>query len=307
MHRNDGLLMALILGAGLSATTRARAADCAWTEVTGRIEDVHADATNVAVVTRASGERLPAALFLLLCDGDRLELTGTATVSAVVNGQEQTFTAKSGDRVLRGGSQTTFHAAEAPGFFAKLSAIAHAVLTTPQRAIPVYLSARGGSQVDTTPRADPLLPIGDQYLPKGYRKIALIWRGGTGTLDVTAASQPVFHPGTDHHAYAVFDAPQDPVGFRVALSGQPLTWSVKYAASPPSPLGVDGGSIRSSADRLARALWILDGGPSQWRAFALSEIAALADSGNFVAGELWQAARTGTLSDAIARTEGSSP
>ena len=298
MRPNDWSLKAVVCAAGLSVTAPARATDCAWTEVTGRIDEVHADATNVAIVTRATGERVAAAPFLLLCDSDRLELTGTATVSAVVNGEDRTYTAQSGDRVLRGGSQTTFHPA-APGVLAKLNAIVHAVLTTPQRAIAVYVYARGGSPSDATPRPDPLLPVGEQYLPKGYRKMALVWRGGTGSLVVTPASQPAVRPDTNHHAYAVFDAPQDPAGFQVALSGQPLAWSVKYTGSPPSPPGVDGGSIRSSGDRLARALWILDEGPSQWRAFAFSEIASLADSGSFVAGEVWHAARSGALSDAI--------
>lgn len=278
----------------------AHAEDCPLTEIAGRIESVSGtDANSTAVVTRSSGVRVPVAPFLVLCDGDRLDLTGKAAVTAVVDRDVHTYTASTDDRVLHGGLQTTFGPSAPRTLLARLDEMWRAILVTSRKAIPVYVNTRGAGPVEP-PRPDPLLPVGEQDLPPGSRRLALVWRKGNGTVDVSPASQPPFSIQSGYRAFAVFDVPPDGKDFGVALRGQPIAWSVKYVAGPPAPPGVEAASIRSPGDRLIRALWILGSGPVQWHAFALSEIADLAGSGSFAADQIWTAVRSGEVSDALA-------
>lgn len=161
-------------------------------------------------------------------------------------------------------------------------------------ALPTY-ARRGGFAADGPPAPDLwLAPTGEQDLAPHTSSVALVWNGRVDKLVVETPGRPdrTLHPRGANAL--VLPVPQNaPAGFVVRTGDRALIWRFAYATqAPPTPLP---GNPTTPGDRLAQALSLLQSGPPQWRVFALSELAALAKAGDFVAAELWSAARHGEL------------
>ena len=72
-----------------------------------------------------------------------------------------------------------------------------------------------------------------------------------------------------------------------------LRWSIEPSETIPAPPWFTNAAHGlSEARRLTRAVWLLREGPAEWHVFALSELADLADAGNFTAAQVWQGVRS---------------
>lgn len=138
--------------------------------------------------------------------------------------------------------------------------------------IPVNTRALRSDASDLGPSA--ALPVGRQWLPRGMRQLALVWRGGGATVSINRAAA-VTAPAN----FAVIPTPGDPV-FELAVrstDGRVLMWSVSATGEePPRPEGWPQSGPLDGQARVERALWLLNQGQNypEWRLFALSELAA---------------------------------
>lgn len=155
------------------------------------------------------------------------------------------------------------------------------------RPITVYTQAR--DQAAAVPPS-PLAPPGDQLIPEGATRMAVIWSPSAATLRIRAdqGAQPAATRRLEN--WAAF-APPEGSDFTVSLDRGPR-WRVRRtpASQVPTP---PWGAPMSEADRVARAAWLLETPEhAAWRLFALGELNTLAET-NYLAARLWQAAVTG--------------
>lgn len=258
-------------------------------DMVGRVTDL-APAGKPTIV-RADGSkekaRYPAPLFV----NDRVVLEPGETLGVVLNGKRQPLRGPIDQRIT---APPRAVSTMGTGILDSLIDF----LQRPHKPASVLNAARApGGEVPPTV-ADPLVPTGRQLLPPGVKSVALLWRGPAGLIALERAGQtPVLVP-SHGNSWATFTAPEfAPRGFTIAIRDSGLAWQVAIAPKVPSPTGLE--PDRLAGDRLARAVWLLRSGPPEWHLFAVSEVANLAASGDYVAGELWRAAQDGHLETAI--------
>jgi hypothetical protein len=166
----------------------------------------------------------------------------------------------------------------------------------PRRGIPAFPFVQDPNQGPPAPVASEVLPTGRQHILATTREIALVWRSGPSGVRVAVAGQPALALNPTRSAWRMVPAP-DASRFEVAASV--LVWNVEVSPRAPRPDWQAEEADLSQEQRVVRALWILSDGPVDWRLFALSELAELANGGNFAAAQFWQAARSGELVEAL--------
>lgn len=273
----------------IAATAEVQAAEPALLIAAGRINMV--SPAGSATVVRRNGERVAAAHGILLWPGDRLDFRRDGEVTAEVYGRDTVYEAGSRRLTIPERNVGWFGA-----FEEKVVAPFRRFLSAPRRAISVYAWARdpqGRPTVAATP--SPFAPGGRVRLPRGTWRVALIWATGPAMLDVTAKGAAPSRIDSGRSAWALVPLP--PGGREVVVTAGPgLRWSVEFTEDPPRPPpGEAAGPALSEAQRLARAIWLLDEGALEWRVFAVTELADLAEKGNFVADQMWTGARSGEL------------
>lgn len=126
--------------------------------------------------------------------------------------------------------------------------------------------------------APPFMGKNLQRLPASATTVALVWGGGAGSVSLDGTVRPVADYGFD---VAPRPARRARFTIRVAgVEGGELSWPVVVSDTPVPTLAGMQGQPTAAADRLERALWLLEPGQDHkaWRLFALSEIVALKDT-----------------------------
>jgi hypothetical protein len=270
----------------------------AFATVAGRVKDSGVAGSTFPLILHRDGSREPARAPALIYAGDHIHLAAGQQLAVNLGG---TYTViKAPMNQPRDYLVEDPHRGVSAGLMAFYSALEN-VFVHPQvvRAVPVIARDEHGRPLPS--RADPLVPVGRQFVPRDQALIAVIWSGPAAAAHLVRPGHPdeASHPGTGGWAtFAVgnLDGPAT-----VALSGAPLAWQIDISEAIPGPPGIAAGGALTPGDRLARAIWLLRDGPPEWRLFAISEIAALAPS-DFIANELWDAAQKGAL-DAAVRAE----
>jgi hypothetical protein len=122
----------------------------------------------------------------LLQPGDRIVFAGPGTVLARVYGRDVEF--KAGDQELVVPSRDVGRYSERDeDFFRGVQRF----LEQPRRSIASYSYVRtpGEEGAGPPPVADPLSPVGVQYVPPNARQVGLVWRDNAASLTVRAAGQ----------------------------------------------------------------------------------------------------------------------
>lgn len=251
----------------------------------GRIDRIEPpDAQPAPVHVGADNRRSIAQPFDWLCPGDAIEITGSATVVAsFARGEQRRFGA--GRNSVDAGASTR---GAAPGLLDFLNDV-FGGLQGPRKPIAVFNETRAPGQKKPELSVDPLLPAGAQLVPATYHTVVLLWRGGPGIVSVAAAGKAT-RVNSGRRAYTLLDLPDGNAPIKLALLDQTIEWNVTRGGAAPAA---------DSATRLQDALQILRAGPDNRRLFALSEIATLSATGNYVAEQLWAAARSGELSEVL--------
>lgn len=251
-----------------------------------RIERIEAPATGAAPQRVAiDGTRSALRSYDWLCAGDRIELQGaTRIVAMLAGGAEQVFAPGAALSLPAPAA-----ARAAPGL-ADLASEALDRLRGARKPIALFNQARDPGQTQPPLLADALLPPGEQRLPSGTLRAALLWRGGPAIVGVQAEAMAASSVSSGRRAYAVVELPRDAPGLVLRTLDQELAWRIVWTTD----------AVPSDADeRVQQALRLLREGAPQRRLFALSELAALAAQGHFAAEQLWAAARSGELADAL--------
>ncbi len=161
-----------------------------------------------------------------------------------------------------------------------------------RRELAVYPIIRSSRERDLAAYA-PILPGGVQYLPRTPMDVALVWDRASGDVTVRGQDGSVHSSGV----WSWIVLPNLPVetGVVIDLADRKLVWDVQRTLQPPpTPPWFRQRQPTTVAQRVVRAAWIAVEGPSEWRLFALSELAALAPE-DTVAEDLWTGARSGEL------------
>ncbi len=279
---------AILAGASLAAGPAEAQALAAVSQVL----QLRAPAPQDVVILRKNGVVQSARVYDWLMSGDRIQVrsaAATATLYDIGAHRSVRISAVDGPKSVGGASPGGYTQAAAD-FFEGFNSL----FSTPRRPIAVETLARGA---DATPPllTDPMLPIGDQSLPQGQSKVALIWHGAAADVALTQAGDHVVAQApSSAYASAKLTTPPLDGAYTLTVAGQALKWRISTTATTaiPEPPWMSGASSKTEAERVVRAAWILRQGPVQWRLFAISELAALSD-GNYAAGRLWQALQAG--------------
>jgi hypothetical protein len=164
-------------------------------------------------------------------------------------------------------------------------------------AVPHSTYTRGAT-TSVPPAEDDVEPSGVQYLPENYTSAAFIWRGQGGVLQIQQeGGSPYTH---ESHVTSILVSIPSSGDVNAQLQGANFSWQLRRApeSSVPSPPWYPAGfKPTSNQERVVRAMWLLQSGPKEWRAFALSELAVLSTTEED-ANEAWSAIRTGDAPDA---------
>lgn len=253
-----------------------------------RVERIDA-APAAAAPARVAGDgsRAPLRPYDWLCPGDRIELNGAQRLVAVGAGGAELVFAPGSMPALP--PPAAAPAARSPGLV-DLAAEVLDRLAGARKPIALFNQARDPGQTQPPLQADPLLPAGEQRLPRSTARAALLWRGGPALLVVQADGQAAQTVSSGRRAYAVVELPRDAPGLLLRTLDNDLQWPITWTDE----------AVPADADqRLRQALQLLRDGAPQRRLFALSELAALSAQGSFAAQQLWAAARSGELADAL--------
>lgn len=150
------------------------------------------------------------------------------------------------------------------------------------------------------PRAVAFLPDGPQFIDASTRRIAVVWRAAPAEARLSLDGQVTARTDTGLRWWARF--PIDPAAgpHLVELNDRPSPrWAIRQASPAPAPPWMADDGPRSDAQRMVRALWILRSDQRAWKLFAISEIAALADDGHFLALQLWRAVLSGEIEELL--------
>lgn len=249
------------------------------------------------VILRRNGAVQVARNYDWLMAGDRIQVrapAATATVFDLATRRSVRIAAADGPRAI-GGSAPGDYSQKADDFFQGFSSL----FNSPRRPIAVETQARG-AEVSPPLVADPLFPLGAQSLPKGQSVLALVWRGAAGDVTLARANgAPLAKVSSGAFASIVLPTPALDGRYSLGVGAAALTWSLTTvdSASVPEPPWMAGAVSDSDAERVVRAAWILRAGPVNWRLFAASELAALADQ-NYAANRLWHALQSGEFASA---------
>ncbi len=284
-------------------STFANASNCEAIFSIGKITNIIKEhpSSNV-VVLRANcnpGERLNAYNYQLIYEGDRIHIPDSSQVIvSLAKGEKQTFTQDTNHLSITGKTLKAIHE-DKDKWHEKIESvkIIWKLFETSRVPIP-RLSTVRGSVTKLRLSEDRLLPSGTQYLPTGYDQIALLWRGGPAIVAITTTSENI-EINTKHSAYLVAPISGNPSEIKVKLANHTIEWLIQLGKTPPTVPGLPEPKPESTAERLISAVWILKQGPKEWRLFALTELARLADAGYFPAEELWHAALSGELTKSI--------
>jgi hypothetical protein len=161
----------------------------------------------------------------------------------------------------------------------------------PRMAIATATEVRG---LGDALSAVPLLPAGPQRLPEAPRRLVILWSGASSAVQVQQAGQSQDWAASPFTS-TLIDAPAEG-DFDIVLPGQALGWSVTRVPADQVPRAPDlvGTDVLGPDERLANALWLLAEGEAEWRLFALSEVADLAEA-DYGAARLLAAIRSGEL------------
>lgn len=273
---------------GLSTLGPAAHAACPLGLPVARVERI--DLTPAATAPQrvaSDGSRAPLRPYDWLCPGDRIELNSAQRLVAVGAGGAELVFAPGAMPALP--PPTVVPAVRSPGLV-DLAAEVLDRLAGARKPIALFNQARDPGQTQPPLQADLLLPAGEQRLPRGTVRAALLWRGGPALLIVQADGLAAQTVSSGRRAYAVVDLPRDAPGLVLRTLDQDLEWPITWT-DEAVPTDTD--------QRLRQALQLLRDGAPQRRLFALSELAALSMQGHFAAQQLWAAARSGELADAL--------
>ena len=275
------------------ATPAPAARDC---DVAGIIWSVRSAAG--VDVEPSQGALLRAIPKLPLCPGDRFRWhESDAEIWAQVHGvRDVRFSpGSSADRVPA--RTLGFRVpADGPLYAAAISLASHAA-----RAENSSRSRPRSDQPDApVPRAVAFLPVGEQFMDASTRRIAVVWRNAPANARLSLDGHVAAETDTGLRWWARF--PIDPAAGAYLLElndRRGLRWAIRYASPAPAPPWMADDGPRSDAQRIVRALWILRGDQQAWKLFAISEIAALADDGHFLALQLWRAVLSGEIEELL--------
>lgn len=242
-----------------------------------------------ATVARAVGGTAPARSLVRLYDGDRVIVTGTTTrLTLFLAGVEAptVVTRANSPFVVRGR-----RSGSTQGFVNDMLASLDVMFNRPRMAIATATEARGPSDART---ADAFLPAGPQRLPEGARRLLVSWSGPSSPVQVTQGDD-AREWAASLYASAFIEAPAEG-DFDIILPGDGLGWTVSRTplAEAPRATGVPTEGELTEEERLANAIWLIAEGAPEWRLFALSEVADLAQT-DYGAARLLAAIRAGEI------------
>jgi hypothetical protein len=268
----------------------------AWSSVirsAGRITFVSGDPI---VVIHLDRSREPAFGGHPLYPGDRFEIVGASKLFASVYGEPKHYDAASADKSVPLRDVGVF-SKDDESFLDRFALF----MSKPRKSIPSFSWIRDGSGRPAQPTTlSALAPFGRQCVEADTHFVALIWARGAGEVAVSRDGGPPVAIEVRKEPWAVVPLQRGEKSAAITLKGLPGAWAVERCQRAPlAKWQIPTGSL-SEAQRVTRAAWLLstDAYP-EWRLFALSELKALADHGNFAARELWQAARSGELLDTL--------
>ncbi len=224
-----------------------------------------------ATVTRAVGGTTPARSLVRLYDGDRITVSGARTRLTVFLAGVETpavVTRANSPFVVRGR-----RTGASQGFVTEMFASLDLMFNRPRMAIATATEARGPEDAR---RATAALPSGRQRLPDGARRLLVLWSGPASVVQV-AQGEDAREWAASLYASTFIEAPATG-DFEVVLPGDALGWSVSRvpASDAPRAPGAPVGRELTPDERLANAIWLIAEGDPEWRLFALSEVADLA-------------------------------
>lgn len=251
---------------------------------------------DAAQIVDAKGARRPVRHGSLLYPGDRIVFLKPGRIEATFGQQRRTLTPESdltiaGRPAGRAGARDVDYV---EGF--------KRLISQPRQTIAMFPFLRDGGEQPPPRTASPLLPTGLQKVTAQTVRLAFIWRDGPALLTV-GQGKAAKQVNSGQAATILVTPPPGARRFAVSMVGEPsLAWTVEVVEAAPAPPWFAPDEPASEEQRLVRALWLLREGPPEWRLFALSEIAALAEAGVFTASEIWQAAQSGQLSAYLAES-----
>lgn len=278
----------LLTGAA-APSTRAPAIEAA-----GRVVDVTPPGS-VQIVGQNKPPQV-AAHGVLLHPGDWLDFRREGELVANVYGRRVTYTATSPDRQIPKRAVGRYGPQDL-SFFERFVQF----LSSPRAAIPVFPWVRGTPPPGITLESSQFAPTGRVLVPRGTTQLALIWRSGPAELVVQPPKGPATRLRSERNAWLLVPLPTHADGVRITAEGQSLSWTIGSADRVPAPPWLENKADLSEAERLVRASWLLSHGPSQWRAFAVTELAELSERGSFPGNQLWTGARSGELAEELWR------
>lgn len=230
----------------------------------------------------ADGSKIPVRAYQHVCAKDRFEIEGPSRIIiTTANGVELTLDSQRKIVPAAENERTTPNLQ----FLGKLLD----QLQGPAARIPYFNQSRDPT-TDAATQLSPhsLLPLGKQSLPRGYKRVAVLWEGGAAQIVYQRAAVTLEKFDSGRRAFAILTLPE--VGGTLRVGAKSLSWPIAFDA-PPVP--------KDQLDRLNNAVLILRSGPSEFRLLALSELSTLSNDGMFAAEEIWTAALTGRLSQAL--------
>ncbi|MBU1346842.1 MAG: hypothetical protein KKA16_07805 [Alphaproteobacteria bacterium] len=226
-----------------------------------------------ATVTRAVGGTTPARSLVRLYDGDRVSVSGARTrLTLFLAGVETpTVVTRANSPFIVRGRRT----GASQGFVTEMFASLDLMFNRPRMAIATATEARGPEDARTAAAA---LPSGRQRLPEGERRLLVLWSGPASVVQVAQGDERR-EWAASLYASTFIDAPETG-DFDVVLPGDALGWTVSRvpAADAPRAPGAPAEGELTADERLANAIWLIAEGDAEWRLFALSEVADLAQT-----------------------------
>ena len=248
--------------------------------IAGRIS--HVENEERVDLIRVDGRKEVAQSSSFLYAGDRFDFRGEATVKAYVYDKTITYKIGSENKTIPAREVGIFEFAD-NGYLSRFRAF----LSKPRGQIPVVMGTRSGASDAVVLKSVSVAPVGRQYLPAGTSRVALVWGNGAGQLNVRDDSGKLTMVDSGDAAWLVVSLPMHSKLYTLSFTGQSLRWNIEMTTEVPAPPWFQNQLMLSEAKRLVRAAWLLQDGPTEWRLFALTELVALAEAGNFVANALW--------------------
>jgi len=278
------------LGLALTAVCTAGAAAQAQERPIGQIDAARGVVRpSDALVTRSDGGPVPARSLVRLYEGDRITVTGSGTqLTLFLAGAEApTIVSRANSPYVVRGRR----AAPVQGFVSDMLASLDLLFNRPRMAIATVTEARG---LGNGRQATAFLPVGAQRLPPGTRRLLVLWSGPSSVVQVV---QGAGNREWTASLYASTFVEAPPEGdFQVVLPGDPLGWTVTRVPADETPRAQGTSQLGelTADERLANAIWLLADGGTEWRLFAISEVADLAQT-EYSAARLLAAIRSGEI------------